>query len=89
MHLDQHAAPPGGSSDREAGTTQQGAPGTADDLLTLIERLLPGLWQAHATSGSRALRTLLHVAERLLAQRAGVDVRTFRDTRRAARRPRR
>lgn len=51
---------------------------TADDLLTLIERHLSELWQAHAHSGNRSLRVILRSAETLLAERAGMDLATFR-----------
>lgn len=51
---------------------------TADDLLTLIERHLLDLWQAHAHSGNRSLRAVLRSAEALLAERAGMDVATLR-----------
>src|SRR5262245_50452025 len=54
---------------------------TADDLLTLIERHLSELWQAHAHSGNRSLRTVLRSAEALLAERAGMDVAMFRRSR--------
>ncbi len=54
---------------------------TADDFLTLIERHLPELWQAHAHSGNRSLRAVLRSAEVLLAERAGMDLATFRRSR--------
>lgn len=54
---------------------------TTDDFLALIERHLPELWQAHAHSGNRALRVVLRSAEALLAERAGMDVATFRHSR--------
>src|SRR5262245_6352504 len=55
---------------------------TADDFLTLIERHLSELWQAHAQSGNRSLRVVLRSAEALLAERAGMDPPTFRMSRR-------
>ena len=54
---------------------------TADDFLTLIERHLSELWQAHARSGNRSLRVVLRSAEALLAERAGMDPATFRSSR--------
>jgi hypothetical protein len=51
---------------------------TAEDFLTLIERHLSELWQAHARSGNRSLRLVLRAAEALLAERAGMDLATFR-----------
>src|SRR5262245_22228472 len=54
---------------------------TADDFLTLIERHLSELWQAHAHSGNRSLRVVLRSAETLLAERAGMDLATFRRSR--------
>src|SRR5262245_28334142 len=51
---------------------------TTDDFLMLIERHLPALWQAHAHSGNRSLRVVLRSAEALLAERAGMDLATFR-----------
>ena len=54
---------------------------TTDDFLALIERHLSELWQAHARSGNRALRVVLRSAETLLAERAGMDVATFRHSR--------
>ena len=54
---------------------------TADDFLTLIERHLSELWQAHAHSGNRSLRIVLRSAETLLAERAGMDLATFRRSR--------
>jgi hypothetical protein len=59
---------------------------TVEDFITLIERQLPQLWEAHARSGNRALRTVLRSAESLLAQQAGMDVATFRRTRRTEKR---
>jgi hypothetical protein len=55
---------------------------TADDFLALIARHLPDLWQAHAYSGNRSLRVVLRSAEALLAERAGLDLATFRRSRR-------
>jgi hypothetical protein len=55
---------------------------TADDFLTLIERHLSELWQAHAHSGNRSLRVVLRSAEALLAERAGMNPATFRRSRR-------
>ena len=54
---------------------------TADDFLALIERHLSELWQAHAHSGNRSLRVVLRSAETLLAERAGMDLVTFRRSR--------
>ena len=54
---------------------------TTDDFLTLIERHLSELWQAHAHSGNRSLRVVLRSAEALLAEHAGMDVATFRRSR--------
>jgi hypothetical protein len=54
---------------------------TPDDFLTLIERHLAELWQAHAHSGNRSLRAVLRSAETLLAERAGMDLATFRRSR--------
>jgi hypothetical protein len=54
---------------------------TADEFLALIERHLPELWQAHAHSGNRSLRVVLRSAEALLAERAGMDLATFRRSR--------
>ena len=54
---------------------------TLDDLLTLIERHLSELWQAHAHSGNRSLRVVLRSAEALLAERAGMNLATFRRSR--------
>ena len=54
---------------------------TADAFLTLIERHLSELWQAHARSGNRSLRVVLRSAEALLAERAGMDPATFRHSR--------
>lgn len=54
---------------------------TTDDLLALIERHLSELWQAHAHSGNRSLRAVLRSAEVLLAERAGMDLATFRRSR--------
>ena len=54
---------------------------TAEDLLALIERHLSELWQVHAQSGNRSLRVVLRSAEALLAERAGMDVATFRRSR--------
>jgi len=54
---------------------------TTDDFLTLIERHLSELWQAHAHSGNRSLRVVLRSAETLLAERAGMDLATFRRSR--------
>ena len=89
MHFDRHALPlSSGPTDNGEPSMHQQAQQTPDDLLTLIDRHLPSLWQAHAASGNRSLRTLLHVAETLLAQRAGVDVPTFRTTRRTRRQQR-
>jgi hypothetical protein len=51
---------------------------TSDDFLTLIERHLSELWGAHAHSGNRSLRVVLRSAEALLAERAGMDLATFR-----------
>jgi hypothetical protein len=39
----------------------------ADEFLALIERHLSELWQAHASSGNRSLRVVLHSAEALPA----------------------
>lgn len=54
---------------------------TTDDFLTLIERHLSELWQAHAHSGNRSLRLVLRSAEALLAERSGMDPATFRRSR--------
>jgi hypothetical protein len=87
MHFDRHTPPLiSGPMDSGEPSMHQHAQQTPDDLLTLIDRHLPSLWQAHAACGNRSLRTLLHVAETMLAQRAGVDVPTFRTTRRRTRR---
>lgn len=51
---------------------------TVDDFLALIERHLSELWQAHAHSGNRSLRVVLRSASALLAERAGMDLATFR-----------
>jgi len=61
---------------------------TADDFLALVERHLPELWQVHAHSGNRALRVVLQNAEVLLAERAGIDLATFRRSRGIQRRER-
>jgi hypothetical protein len=56
-------------------TNQQGSstPQNADELLDLIRRVLPQLWSAQQRSGSRALRTTLNAAERLLAASAAAE----------------
>jgi hypothetical protein len=55
---------------------------TADDFLALIERHLSELRRVHAHSGNRSLRVVLHSAEALLAERAGMNLATFRRSRR-------
>jgi hypothetical protein len=55
---------------------------TADDFLALVERDLLELWRAHARSGNRSLRLVLRSAEVLLAERAGMDPATFRESNR-------
>ena len=54
---------------------------TIESFLVLIKRHLSELWQAHAHSGNRSLRVVLRSAEALLAERAGMDVATFRHSR--------
>jgi hypothetical protein len=55
---------------------------TADDFLALIERHLSELWQAQSRSENRSLRVVLRSAEALLAERAGMNLATFRRSRR-------
>ena len=44
-------------------------PSGAEDLLDLIIRHLPDLWQAQHRSRSRSLRAVLNAAERIARQR--------------------
>jgi hypothetical protein len=43
---------------------------------------MPDLWQAHAQSGNRSLRVVLRSAEALPTERSGMDLTTFRRSRR-------
>lgn len=55
---------------------------TADDFLMLIKRHLSELWQAQSRSVNCSLRVVLRSAETLLAERAGMNLATFRMLRR-------